>query len=139
VSTSGRGFARALGTAPPAPVRLQHVLGPEPPGRASRDPGRLGSQPVRPGWRPPLSCRSIVDLRTAITPHGAICARAARQALGLAIRTACSRAAMQKAINPAQTSRMTSSASCQDGWNDRPHSTVKLRILPCVLSTKCRL
>ena len=30
----------------------------------------------------------------------------------------------QKAVSPAQTSRITSSASFQDGWNERPHSTV---------------
>jgi hypothetical protein len=139
VSNSGRGFARELGTEPPDPARLEHGLGPDPPSRASRDPGHLGYHSVRPGWLPPLSFRSIVDLRTAITPNGTICSRAARQALGPAIRTACFRAAMQKAINPTQTSRMTSSASCQDGWKDRPHSTVKLMILLFVLSTKCRL
>jgi hypothetical protein len=130
---------RALGTAPPDPARLEHMLGPAPPSRASRAPDRLGSHLVHPGWLSPLFFRSIVGHWTAITPNGTLCSRAKRQALGPAIRTACSRAARQKAINPAQASRMTSSASCQGGWKERPHSTVKLRILPFVLSTKCRL
>lgn len=49
----------------------------------------------------------------------------------------CSRAATQSATKPAQTSRMTSSASAHEGWKERPHSMVKLRILLRLLSMKC--
>jgi hypothetical protein len=34
------------------------------------------------------------------------------------------RRAGQKAVSPAQTSRITFCASSQDGWNERPHSIV---------------